>query len=169
MNMDEVQEILKKHDALLDAMSAEERIKYYENYGMKINPSKIENEAYITKETLMESCIPIIEELVRSNRTIKHEKIAKAASAKPKKRIKLEYDSENNSKKQVKKVTVTTIDEDEKELEQALRRFKRSCAKSGVLEEVRKREFYEKPSVNKKKKTVTDKKNKNENKKNKNK
>ncbi len=38
-------------------------------------------------------------------------------------------------------------------LESALRRFKRSCAKSGVLSEVRKREHYEKPSVRRKKKS----------------
>lgn len=38
-------------------------------------------------------------------------------------------------------------------LESALRRFKRSCAKSGVLAEVRKREHYEKPSVRRKKKS----------------
>ena len=37
-------------------------------------------------------------------------------------------------------------------LDSALRRFKRSCAKSGVLAEVRKREHYEKPSVKRKKK-----------------
>lgn len=37
-------------------------------------------------------------------------------------------------------------------LESALRRFKRSCARSGVLSEVRKREHYEKPSVKRKKK-----------------
>ena len=35
---------------------------------------------------------------------------------------------------------------DNESLESALRRFKRSCAKSGVLAEVRKREHYEKPS-----------------------
>ena len=35
----------------------------------------------------------------------------------------------------------------------ALRRFKRSCAKSGVLSELRKREHYEKPSVKRKKKS----------------
>ena len=35
----------------------------------------------------------------------------------------------------------------------ALRRFKRSCARSGVLAEVRKREHYEKPSVKRKKKS----------------
>lgn len=36
-------------------------------------------------------------------------------------------------------------------LESALRRFKRSCQKAGVLSEVRKREHYEKPSVRRKK------------------
>ena len=38
-------------------------------------------------------------------------------------------------------------------LENALRRFKRSCAKSGVIAEVRRREHYEKPSVRRKKKS----------------
>ena len=38
-------------------------------------------------------------------------------------------------------------------LDSALRRFKRSCARSGVLAEVRKREAYEKPSVKRKKKS----------------
>jgi small subunit ribosomal protein S21 len=37
-------------------------------------------------------------------------------------------------------------------LESALKRFKRQCARSGVLQEVRKREHYEKPSVKRKKK-----------------
>lgn len=37
-------------------------------------------------------------------------------------------------------------------LDSALRRFKRQCARSGVLAELRKREHYEKPSVKKKKK-----------------
>ncbi len=37
----------------------------------------------------------------------------------------------------------------------ALRRFKRSCEKAGVLAEVRRREFYEKPtSVRKRKKAA---------------
>jgi len=38
-------------------------------------------------------------------------------------------------------------------LDSALKRFKRQCAKSGVLAEVRKREHYEKPSVKRKKKS----------------
>ena len=37
-------------------------------------------------------------------------------------------------------------------LESALKRFKRMCARSGVIQEVRKREHYEKPSVKRKKK-----------------
>ena len=37
-------------------------------------------------------------------------------------------------------------------LESALRRFKRQCARSSVIAEVRTREHYEKPSVKRKKK-----------------
>jgi len=42
---------------------------------------------------------------------------------------------------------------DNESLDSALRRFKRQCAKAGVLAEVRKREHYEKPSVKRKKKS----------------
>ena len=38
-------------------------------------------------------------------------------------------------------------------LDSALRRFKRQCARSGVLTELRKREHSEKPSVKRKKKS----------------
>lgn len=38
-------------------------------------------------------------------------------------------------------------------LDSALRRFKRSCAKDGVLAEVKKRKHFEKPSVRRKKKS----------------
>ncbi|HKK07212.1 MAG TPA: 30S ribosomal protein S21 [Gammaproteobacteria bacterium] len=34
----------------------------------------------------------------------------------------------------------------------ALRRFKRACEKAGVLSEVRRREFYEKPTTERKRK-----------------
>ena len=44
-------------------------------------------------------------------------------------------------------------------LENALKRFKRSCAKSGVLAEVRKRECYESPSVKRRKKSEAARKN----------
>ncbi|NLC03046.1 MAG: 30S ribosomal protein S21 [Tissierellia bacterium] len=48
-------------------------------------------------------------------------------------------------------------------LENALKRFKRQCARSGVLGEVRKREHYEKPSVKRKKKSEAARKNKSKN------
>ncbi len=51
-----------------------------------------------------------------------------------------------------KNVSEIRVKENES-LDSALRRFKRQCAKSGVLAEVRKREHYEKPSVKRKKKS----------------
>lgn len=48
---------------------------------------------------------------------------------------------------------------DNESLESALRRFKRSCAKSGVLAEVRKREYYDSPSVKRRKKSEAARKN----------
>ena len=38
-------------------------------------------------------------------------------------------------------------------LDNALRRFKKQCARSGILTEVKRREHYEKPSVISKKKS----------------
>ncbi len=43
---------------------------------------------------------------------------------------------------------------DGESFESAVRRFKRSCEKAGILSELRKREHYEKPSVRKKKKML---------------
>lgn len=45
-------------------------------------------------------------------------------------------------------------------IEDALKRFKRQCVRNGVLQEVRKREHYEKPSVKKKEKIRSSKKKK---------
>jgi small subunit ribosomal protein S21 len=42
---------------------------------------------------------------------------------------------------------------DNESLDSALRRFKRSCAKAGIIGEIRKREHYDKPSVKRKKKS----------------
>ena len=42
---------------------------------------------------------------------------------------------------------------DNESLDSALRRFKKQCARAGVIAEVRKREAYEKPSVRRKKKS----------------
>ena len=44
-------------------------------------------------------------------------------------------------------------------LENALKRFKRSCAKPGVLAEARKREFYDSPSVKRRKQSEAARKN----------
>ncbi|MBR6677941.1 MAG: 30S ribosomal protein S21 [Oscillospiraceae bacterium] len=46
-------------------------------------------------------------------------------------------------------------------LDSALRRFKRSCAKAGIVAEVRKREHYESPSVKRRKKSEAARKNRN--------
>ena len=39
-------------------------------------------------------------------------------------------------------------------LENALKRFKRKCEKSGILTEIKKRQHYEKPSVKRKRKAI---------------
>lgn len=45
------------------------------------------------------------------------------------------------------------VREDES-LENALKRFKRKCEKSGILTEIKKRQHYEKPSVKRKRKAL---------------
>ena len=42
---------------------------------------------------------------------------------------------------------------DNENLESALRRFKRKCSRDGIIGDLRKKEFYEKPSVKKRKKS----------------
>jgi small subunit ribosomal protein S21 len=39
-------------------------------------------------------------------------------------------------------------------IDKALKQFKKQCEKSGILTEIRKREYYEKPSVKRKRKMV---------------
>ena len=46
-------------------------------------------------------------------------------------------------------------------IESAVKRFKRSCARAGVIAEVRKREHYESPSVKRRKKSEAARKNRN--------
>ena len=43
---------------------------------------------------------------------------------------------------------------DTEAFEQAFRRFKKSCEKSGILSDIKKREHYEKPSIRLKKKSI---------------
>ena len=47
---------------------------------------------------------------------------------------------------------------DEESFENALRRFKRKCEKAGVLTELKKRQYFEKPSVKRKRKELQAKK-----------
>lgn len=42
--------------------------------------------------------------------------------------------------------------------ENALKRFKKQCEKTGILSEIRKREHYEKPSIKRKRKMLAAKK-----------
>ncbi|MEW6546092.1 MAG: 30S ribosomal protein S21 [Bacillota bacterium] len=49
-------------------------------------------------------------------------------------------------------MTEVRVGKDES-LDNALRRFKRECQKTGILAEIRRREHYEKPSVRRKKKS----------------
>lgn len=42
--------------------------------------------------------------------------------------------------------------EENEPIDKALRRFKKECQKTGILAELRKREFYEKPSIKRRRK-----------------
>lgn len=55
--------------------------------------------------------------------------------------------------KEVNAVMAQVVVKEGENLESALKRFKRSCARDGVMSELRKREHYEKPSVKRKKKS----------------
>ena len=48
-------------------------------------------------------------------------------------------------------MAIVQVDENEP-IDKALRRFKKECQKSGILPELRRREYYEKPSVRRKRK-----------------
>ena len=52
-----------------------------------------------------------------------------------------------------KKVMAEVKVKEGESLDSALRRFKRQCARSNILTDLRKREYYEKPSVKRKKKS----------------
>lgn len=41
---------------------------------------------------------------------------------------------------------------DGESIEEALRRFKRECERNGIMQEIKRREYYEPPSVRRKKK-----------------
>ena len=52
-----------------------------------------------------------------------------------------------------KNMPLVHVKEDET-FENALRRFKRKCEKSGILSELKKRQHYEKPSTKRKRKAI---------------
>jgi small subunit ribosomal protein S21 len=55
--------------------------------------------------------------------------------------------------------TMPTVQvKDDESFENALRRFKRKCEKAGVLTELKKRQYFEKPSVKRKRKAIQAKK-----------
>jgi small subunit ribosomal protein S21 len=45
---------------------------------------------------------------------------------------------------------ITVVVDESEPIEKALKRFKKECQKTGILTELRRREFYEKPSVTRK-------------------
>jgi len=53
----------------------------------------------------------------------------------------------------INRMPLIKVREDES-LENALKRFKRKCEKSGILTEIKKRQHYEKPSVRRKRKAL---------------
>jgi len=59
-----------------------------------------------------------------------------------------------------KSVSEVHVKENES-LDSALKRFKRNCAKAGVLSDLRKKEYYQSPSVKRRKKSEAARKNKN--------
>jgi len=50
---------------------------------------------------------------------------------------------------------------DNESLDSALKRFKRNCAKAGVLSDLRKKEYFQSPSVKRRKKSEAARKKKN--------
>ena len=63
------------------------------------------------------------------------------------------FESVISLRQEVNRNMAQVIVRENESLESALKRFKRSCARDGVMAEVRKREHYEKPSVRRKKKS----------------
>ena len=64
------------------------------------------------------------------------------------------YNVNTNAEAKVGETGMSTVKVGENEnVESALRRFKRKCSRDGIIGDLRKKEFYEKPSVRRKKKS----------------
>lgn len=61
------------------------------------------------------------------------------------------YNRKESKFEEVKKMSTVRVGENES-LDNAIRRFKRKCARDGIIGDLRKKEAYEKPSVKRKKK-----------------
>ena len=65
-------------------------------------------------------------------------------------RFRLDYSGPERGDSQVPLIHV----KEDESFENALRRFKRKCEKSGILSELKKRQHYEKPSTKRKRKAI---------------
>jgi small subunit ribosomal protein S21 len=63
------------------------------------------------------------------------------------------YQNNADQKGGIGNMPLVHVKEDET-FENALRRFKRKCEKSGILSELKKRQHYEKPSTKRKRKAI---------------
>ena len=54
--------------------------------------------------------------------------------------------------RKVNKMSIVRVGENEN-IDSALRRFKRKCSRDGIIGDLRKKEFYESPSIKRKKKS----------------
>ncbi len=61
--------------------------------------------------------------------------------------------SADESQEQEARMPVIKV-KDNESFEQAMKRFKKTCEKAGILTELRRREYYDKPSISKKKKAA---------------
>ena len=65
----------------------------------------------------------------------------------------LDWKWERNKETARPELTFIKLKENES-FEQAMKRFKKTCEKAGILTELRRREYYDKPSIRKKKKAA---------------
>jgi len=59
----------------------------------------------------------------------------------------------SGGREQIARMPVIKV-KDNESFEQAMKRFKKTCEKAGILTELRRREYYDKPSISKKKKAA---------------
>jgi small subunit ribosomal protein S21 len=60
---------------------------------------------------------------------------------------------DDSSRRDGENLVVIKVRENES-IEEALRRFKKECERNGIMQEIKRREYYEPPSVRRKKKAM---------------